>query len=86
MIDERYYTGTPGLTYINEPELAFVTIITVSRNGVICTEVGSTPTGNQFKYTSTGRIDFGTAIELVPVRIGPFDTYQGEKIYVKYKV
>lgn len=86
MIDERYYTGTVGLTYIIEPELAFVTILTVSRNGSIMTEVSGTPTGNEFKYTSTGRIDFGTAIELVPVRIGPFDTYQGEKIYVKYKV
>jgi len=86
MIDERYYTGTVGLTYIIEPELAFVTILTVSRNGMIYTETTGTPTGNQFKYTSTGRIDFGTALELVPVRIGPFDTYQCEKVYVKYKV
>jgi hypothetical protein len=86
MIDERYYIGTPGLTYINEPELAFVTILTVSRNGVIYTEVGSTPTGNQFKYTSTGRIDFGTELELVPTRVGPFDTYRGELVYVKFKV
>lgn len=86
MIDERYYTGTPGLSYLIEPELAFVTILTVSRNGEVYKEVTGTPTGREFKYTSTGRIDFGSSLELVPVRIGPFDTYQCEKVYVKYKV
>lgn len=86
MIEERYYTGTPGLTYINEPELAFVTIITVSRNGSIMTEVSGTPTGNEFKYTSTGRIDFSYPISETAIDIGSSEILVPEKIYVKYKV
>jgi hypothetical protein len=86
MIDERYYTGTPGLSYINEPELAFVTILTVSRQGSVYKEVTGTPTGREFKYTSTGRIDFGTAMEWVVTDLGSSETLTGEKVYVKFKI
>jgi hypothetical protein len=86
MIDERYYTGTVGLSYIIEPEIAFVTILTVSRNGAIYKKVGSSPTGREFVYTSTGRIDFGTAIEEVTITTPAGEYTQPEKVYVKFKV
>jgi hypothetical protein len=86
MITEAYYTGTPGLSYINEPELAFVTILTVSRQGSVYKEVASSPTGREFTYTSTGRIDFGTAIEWVVTDIGSAEILTGEKVYVKFKI
>lgn len=86
MITEKYISGTEGNTYIEDAEIANVTILAVAKQGSILNEVTGTPTGREFKYTSTGRIDLGEALVREPVRVGPFDTYMNEKIYVIYKL
>lgn len=85
MITELYISGVVGLTYLENPELANVEILTVSRQGMIYKDVTTTPTGREFKYTTTGRLDFGTAFEEVVEDIGAAELLVPEKVYVKYK-
>lgn len=88
MITELYITGTPGLTYITNAELAFVTILTVVRQGHIYTEVAGVPSGREFKYDSSGRIDFDSSmpIEVYEVATSSAETLEVEKVYIKYKI
>ena len=85
MITEKYFTGTIGAYSITEPEIAFVTPITVSRNGVIYKRVILTaPVGREYRYINTGTIEFGTAIEQDTMDI--YGARVGEIVYVKYKI
>lgn len=86
MVTELYISGVIGLKFIEVPELANVTILAFAKQGMIHTEVTSTPTPGQFKYTNTGRIDFGTEVEYDIYTYGEFSTYQPEKLHIIYKV
>lgn len=52
--DTIYITGTPGLTYVSHPMLAYSEVMMVSREGRLLVETSGTPTGNRFKHNAAG--------------------------------
>jgi hypothetical protein len=83
MITEKYITSVEGAYSIADSELAFVTILTVSRNGIIYKPTFTTPTGREYKYINTGSIEFGTPFEWDTSDM--YGARTAEKVYVKYK-
>lgn len=81
-IESRTFEGTSGTTIIDIPELAYVGILRVCRNG-LGFNVSLTSTGNRkVKFTpALGRLEFVDPFE-APPSVG---VVAGEKIYVRYK-
>jgi len=86
MIKGQHYTGVTGLTVFTLPELANVTILTVARGGRIHTQVSGTPGDLEFKYNSSGSIEFAIPFESrFPGAFSIVARKLGERIYIKYK-
>lgn len=89
-IQSKTYFGTPGQTSITDYQLAFVTVLRVTRSTRTYSKVDGTPAAAslQFSYDhNAGKIQFDPANPFYgPGGIGRPDRYQLERITVKYKV
>jgi hypothetical protein len=88
MITEVYHSTIAGLTWFQLPELANVTILTFARGGRIHKQVSGTPSGMEFKYSTSGRIDIDTNLPFERRLTGTSfaERLVGEIVYIKYKV
>lgn len=87
-VKTKYYIGTPNGTWITDSELAYVTILKVTRSGTVFTKTGAESAESlRFIYSpSIGRIYFSAD--------NPFGGFSGgrpqinllEKVSVKFKV
>ncbi len=74
-IKSNWWFGTPGLNFIQDPELAFATIYMVTREGIEHDRYVSGDTNRKHNFTSsTGTVSF-------PIPFAP----GGERVYVLYK-
>lgn len=86
----KYYFGTPGANSITDPELAYVTILRVARDGVVHREweYDALYTGTaEFKYgPPTGYIEFNPDVPFQGSPTGRPNRHFMTKIAVKYEV
>lgn len=82
----KTYYGEPGLDYVQDSNLSYVTILQVSRSGQVHSVVGATPVSLQCTYADAiGKVSFDS--------LNPFNGPTGdrpnrsllEKIIVLYK-
>ena len=70
-----YITSVPGLGYVQAPELAYVEVMLVMREGKMLVETTASPVGKEFYHrVNEGKIEPWTGL--------PFN---GEEVYVLYK-
>lgn len=85
----KYYLGEMGLTTITDPDLAYVNILRVTKDGQVHTAIEGTP--------ATGALDFGYEPGLGKVLFDPANPFPGSptgrpnrafmsKITVKYEI
>lgn len=85
-IKTKTYFCTPGQTSITDYQLAFVTVLRVTREGFVYSE--GEPSSLKFSYDhNAGKIQFDPANPFYnPGGVGRPNRYQLERITVKYKV
>lgn len=90
-VQEKYYLGTGGSNMLTAPELSYVTILHVEREGLGHRVIDTIPTTGQraVQYVpSQGRLIFDPANPFtlgLPDEDEPSDVYSREKIYVLWK-
>lgn len=90
MIISKTYYGVPGQSFIQDSELAFVTILRVARNILVHKKISSVPSGGNphFKHNhSEGKILFDPDVPFVgPSGGGRPNREELERIFVKWKI
>lgn len=77
-ITRKYYNTVPGLWSVYEPDLGYVELLRVCRNGVgynIILDPLVAPVGREVFYHPAGKLIFDSSLK--------FDPY--ETVYVRYK-
>lgn len=92
MIKSKSFFVTPGLWFLQDPELASTTIYGVKRDGLGITEVTGTPGNKEFVYVpEKGRIAFDVTNPFAdaPYITGPGAgeiAYSAETVWVLYNL
>lgn len=82
-LEKIYITGTPGLTYVQDPRLCFVEIMLGLREDNLLVETSGTPTGKQFLHTpADGKVQLDADM---PIAGNPATDVGREEFYFQYK-